>query len=100
MIEASDMVTATNRDDLSRIVVLNPKGGCGKTSLATNLASYFALRGPMPTLLDCDPQGASTALAGKTLPVAAADPWHRCIQTVGQCHPYPGRCAYPGRHDR
>jgi len=53
------MVMPPNRDDLQRIVVLNPKGGCGKTSLATNLASYFALRGPMPALLDCDPQGAS-----------------------------------------
>ena len=54
------MVTAAaNRDDLQRIVMLNPKGGCGKTSLATNLASFYALRGPMPALLDCDPQGAS-----------------------------------------
>lgn len=44
---------------MQRIVVLNPKGGCGKTTLATNLASYIALRGPMPALLDCDPQGAS-----------------------------------------
>jgi chromosome partitioning protein len=53
------MAMTPNEDDLQRIVVLNPKGGCGKTSLATNLASYFALRGPMPALLDCDPQGAS-----------------------------------------
>jgi len=43
--------------DLHKIVVLNPKGGCGKTTVATNLASLFALRGPPPTLLDCDPQG-------------------------------------------
>jgi chromosome partitioning protein len=50
---------SANRDDLQRIVILNPKGGCGKTSLATNLASYFALRGPLPALLDFDPQGAS-----------------------------------------
>ena len=50
---------SANRDDLQRIVIMNPKGGCGKTSLATSLASYFALRGPLPTLLDCDPQGAS-----------------------------------------
>ena len=53
------MFVSANRDDLQRIVILNPKGGCGKTSLATNLASYFALRGPLPALLDCDPQGAS-----------------------------------------
>ncbi|MBT8098934.1 MAG: ParA family protein, partial [Gammaproteobacteria bacterium] len=54
------MVTASYRDDLNRIVILNPKGGCGKTTLATNLASYFALRGPAPTLIDTDPRGFST----------------------------------------
>ncbi len=51
------MTDAPYRDDLNKIVVLNPKGGCGKTTLATNLASYFALRGPTPTLIDCDPKG-------------------------------------------
>lgn len=53
------MIISPNRDDLRRIVVLNPKGGCGKSTLATNLASYYALRGPLPVLLDCDPQGFS-----------------------------------------
>lgn len=53
------MYSSDNREDLQRVVILNPKGGCGKTTLATNLASYFALRGPLPALLDCDPQGAS-----------------------------------------
>lgn len=51
------MISITGRDDLHKVVVLNPKGGCGKTTLATNLASYYALRGPPPTLIDCDPQG-------------------------------------------
>jgi chromosome partitioning protein len=51
---------ATDRDDLLKIVVLNPKGGCGKTTLATNLASLYAVRGPAPTLVDGDPQGFST----------------------------------------
>jgi len=51
------MSIAPYRDDLNKIVVLNPKGGCGKTTLATNLASYFALRGPPPTLIDTDPNG-------------------------------------------
>ena len=54
------MVTAPYRDDLKKIVILNPKGGCGKTTLATNLASYFALRGPSPTLVDTDPRGYSS----------------------------------------
>jgi chromosome partitioning protein len=39
---------------------MNPKGGCGKTTLATNLAAWFALRGPPPTVVDCDPQGFCT----------------------------------------
>ena len=50
----------SNRDDLHKIVILNPKGGSGKTTLAVNIASYFALRGPMPTLIDYDPQGFAT----------------------------------------
>jgi chromosome partitioning protein len=51
------MLISPNRDDLHKIVILNPKGGCGKTTLATNLASRFALRGPPPTLIDNDPNG-------------------------------------------
>jgi chromosome partitioning protein len=53
------MLTSTDHNGLHKIVVLNPKGGCGKTTLATNLASYYALRGPPPTLMDCDSQGFS-----------------------------------------
>lgn len=53
------MDTNPNPDDLHKIVILNPKGGSGKTTLATNLASYFARRGPPPTLIDCDPNGYS-----------------------------------------
>ncbi|MDX1517685.1 MAG: ParA family protein [Woeseiaceae bacterium] len=54
------MNSAPYTDDSNRIVVMNSKGGCGKTTLATNLASYFALRGPPPTLIDTDPIGFST----------------------------------------
>jgi len=63
------MYRSPNRQDLHKIVVLNPKGGCGKTTLTTNLASYFALRGPMPALLDCDPQGYSMRWLEKRSPV-------------------------------
>ena len=51
------MIKVAGADNLHKIVVINPKGGCGKTTVATNLASYYALRGPPPTLLDFDPQG-------------------------------------------
>lgn len=51
------MISITGADALHKVVVLNPKGGSGKTTLATNLASFYAMRGPPPTLVDFDPQG-------------------------------------------
>ena len=44
---------------MQRIVVLNPKGGSGKTTIAINLASHFALQGEHPVLIDHDPQGSA-----------------------------------------
>ncbi len=40
-------------------MVLNPKGGCGKTTMATNLASYFAMAGEPVSLVDFDVQCSS-----------------------------------------
>lgn len=51
-----------------RIVVLNPKGGSGKTTIAINLASYFATRGLTPLLMDFDPQGSSMRWIRKRAP--------------------------------
>jgi len=48
-----------SRENLNKVVVLNPKGGCGKTTLVTNLACAYANRGPMPAVMDCDPQGST-----------------------------------------
>jgi len=45
--------------DLRKIVVLNPKGGCGKSTLATNLAGYLASHGNSAAIMDFDPQGSS-----------------------------------------
>jgi len=45
--------------DPQRIVVLNTKGGSGKTTIATNLAAYYAAAGRRVALLDLDPQGSS-----------------------------------------
>lgn len=41
------------------IMFLNAKGGCGKSTLATNLASYYARQGQTVALADFDPQGSS-----------------------------------------
>jgi len=41
------------------ILVLNAKGGCGKTTLATNIASFYAVQGLKVTLADFDPQHSS-----------------------------------------
>ena len=50
---------------MQRIVVLNPKGGSGKTTLATNLAAYYATQGRNTALMDSDPQGSSSRWLGK-----------------------------------
>ncbi len=41
------------------ILVVNPKGGCGKTTIATNLATYYAVWGMSTALVDLDPQQSS-----------------------------------------
>lgn len=51
--------------NLHRIVVLNPKGGSGKTTLAFNLAGYLAVNGRRVALIDMDPQGSSANWLGK-----------------------------------
>ncbi|WP_412479219.1 AAA family ATPase [Azonexus sp. IMCC34839] len=38
------------------VLVANPKGGAGKTTLATNLSGYFANKGQKTTLCDLDRQ--------------------------------------------
>ena len=50
---------------MHRIVVLNPKGGSGKSTITTNLASYFAARDQKPTVMDLDPQGSSIRWVNK-----------------------------------
>ena len=45
---------------IRRILVVNGKGGCGKTTIATNLAVADACQGTKVALLDNDPQASST----------------------------------------
>lgn len=45
---------------MQKIVVFNPKGGSGKTTVSTNLASYYASQRYKTALMDYDPQGSSS----------------------------------------
>lgn len=44
---------------MRKILVFNPKGGCGKSTLATNIAAYFAVNGKNVAIADLDPQKSS-----------------------------------------
>jgi chromosome partitioning protein len=44
---------------MRHIMVMNAKGGCGKSTLATNIAAYFANEGYSVALADYDPQRSS-----------------------------------------
>lgn len=65
---------------MKRILLMNPKGGCGKSTLATNLASYYALWDVPVALIDYDPQRSSLEwLSQRTRelkPIAAIDGTH------------------------
>jgi chromosome partitioning protein len=43
------------------ILVMNAKGGCGKSTIATNLAAYYASEGFDTALADYDPQASALA---------------------------------------
>jgi chromosome partitioning protein len=64
------MLITPHRGSLNKIVVINPKGGCGKTTLATNLVSYYASRGTVPAIMDCDPQGSTMTWLEKRPPTS------------------------------
>lgn len=51
-----------------RIVLLNPKGGSGKSTIATGIAAMYAARGYQPVLMDFDPQGTSSRWLEKRPP--------------------------------
>ncbi len=45
---------------VQRILIANAKGGCGKSTVATNLASFYAAQGIGTALFDYDDQRSST----------------------------------------
>ena len=54
------MLELASDKNIKKVVVLNPKGGSGKTTLAFSLAGYLASTGRKVGLLDMDRQGSST----------------------------------------
>lgn len=56
---APGLTPTPSPERVRRILVVNGKGGCGKTTLTTNIASYYASRGMSSAILDYDPQGSS-----------------------------------------
>ena len=52
-------------------MVTNAKGGCGKTTIATNIASHYARLGKNVRLFDHDSQGSSLAWINRRLPEMA-----------------------------
>ena len=50
---------------MQKILVASSKGGCGKTTIATNLAAHFAQTGKNTVLVDADRQGSSLHWAEK-----------------------------------
>jgi len=64
------------------ILVANPKGGCGKTTIATNLAAAFAQAGFATALADCDRQKSAMRWAERRpghLPPIAAVNWTKRV---------------------
>ena len=53
------MLITPQQDKLNKIVILNPKGGCGKSTLVTNLAACYAKCSIPPVVMDYDQQASS-----------------------------------------
>ena len=62
------------------ILVLNPKGGAGKTTVATNLAAWYALSGQTVALVDYDQQASATdwlrSRPPERPPIRGVEGWH------------------------
>ena len=81
-------------DPLSVIAVQNFKGGVGKSTVASHLAQYLAIKGYRVCLVDCDSQGSSTALFGYVpdLDIQEGDTLYRYFR-----HPEIGSLAHAVR---
>ena len=71
---------------MRHVMVMNSKGGCGKSTLATNVATWFASEGHKVALADYDPQRTSLdwlATRPEDLPqIAAVDAHEEGLRSV------------------
>jgi len=86
------------------IMFLNSKGGCGKTTLATNLAAYYASKNYSVVLADFDPQGSSLdwleARPADAPPIRGLAAWRDGLRFMPRSADYiimdvPARCHGP-----
>ena len=67
-------------EDRLSVLVINAKGGSGKTTVATNLAAAYAAAGVTTALVDHDPQASATRVARRTSRDRARDRRRVCAQ--------------------
>lgn len=70
---------------MQKILILNSKGGSGKTTLATNLASFYASNNFRTALIDHDSQGSSTFWLNRrpeSLPAIQSIPAYKNVNAV------------------
>ncbi len=71
---------------MSLIVIANPKGGVGKSTIATNLAGYFANTNKQVCLADLDEQQSSLNwLKQRPAQLPEIRPWHDAL-TLAPAH--------------
>ena len=83
------------------IVLLNQKGGVGKTSTCHHLAGTLAQAGKRVLLIDTDPQASLTPRVLGSADHAGAGPRndHRCRSGRRRAVPRPGHQAHGGPRD-
>lgn len=66
------------------VMLLNAKGGCGKSTIATNLAAAYAAQGRRVALADFDPQGSSmewlAARPAERPPIHGIAAWEEAVR--------------------
>jgi chromosome partitioning protein len=77
---------------MRHILVTNAKGGCGKSTIATNLAAYYASEGFATALADYDPQGSALAWLAERpeeyAPIAAVHGFESGLRSVPRSTEY------------